>query len=176
VRFEPGTPVRCEMTKWPDRPHWVFGGTYLGADAHGEWIGFPAGSRFTRPGAEVTMPNDQVGLVPAETLEERGWLAAFHGPGSDFRLYVDMATPPYWDGDVVRSVDLDLDVIQGLSGRVWVDDEDEFADHRVRWGYPPDVVRGAMAAASWVEAAVRDRRAPFDGETHLPWLHRLTPD
>jgi hypothetical protein len=176
VRFEPGTPVRCEMTKWPDRPHWVFGGTYLGADAQGEWIGFPAGSRFTRPGAEVTMPNDQVGLVPAETLEERGWLAAFHGPGSDFRLYVDMATPPYWDGDVVRSVDLDLDVIQGLSGRVWVDDEDEFADHRVRWGYPPDVVRGAMAAASWVEAAVRDRRAPFDGETHLPWLHRLTPD
>jgi protein associated with RNAse G/E len=87
-----------------------------------------------------------------------------------------MATPPYWEGDVLRSVDLDLDVIQGLSGRVWVDDEDEFADHRVRWGYPPDVVRGAMAAASWVEAAVRDRRAPFDGETHLPWLHRLTPD
>ena len=176
MRFEPGTPVRCEMTKWPDRPHWVFGGTYLGADEHGEWIGFPAGTRFTRPGADVTMPNDQVGLVPAESLAERGWLATFHGPGSDFRLYVDMATPPYWDGDVLRSVDLDLDVIQGLSGRVWVDDEDEFADHRVRWAYPPDVVEGAMAAARWVETAVRDRRLPFDGETHLPWLHRLAPD
>jgi hypothetical protein len=176
VRFEPGTPVRCEMTKWPDRPHWVFAGTYLGADEHGDWIGFPAGSRFTRPGADVTMPNDQVGLVPSESLAERGWLATFHGPGSDFRLYVDIATPPSWDGEVLRSVDLDLDVIQGLSGRVWVDDEDEFADHRVRWAYPADVVRGARDAATWVETAVRDGRPPFDGETHLPWLHRLAPD
>jgi len=176
VRFEPGTTVRCEMTKWPDRPHWVFAGTYLGADEHGDWIGFPRGTRFTRPGADVTMPNDQVGLVPSESLAERGWLATFHGPGSDFRLYVDMASPPAWDGGVVRSVDLDLDVIQGVTGRVWVDDEDEFADHQVRFAYPPDVVAGALASAQWVESAVRNRQVPFDGETHLSWLHRLAPD
>jgi uncharacterized protein len=175
VRFETGTPVRCEMTKWPDRPHWTFGGSYLGADEHGDWIGFPKGSRFTRPGADVTMPNDQVGLVPAESVGERGWLATFHAPGSDFRLYVDMATPPVWDGDVVRSVDLDLDVIQGLTGRVWVDDEDEFADHRVRWSYPDEVVEGALRSCRAVEGAVRRREPPFDGETHLPWLARLAP-
>ena len=87
-----------------------------------------------------------------------------------------MASPPAWDGGVVRSVDLDLDVIQGVTGRVWVDDEDEFADHRVRFAYPPDVVAAALASANWVERAVRDGHAPFDGETHLPWLHRLGPD
>ena len=65
-----------------------------------------------------------------------------------------MATPPYWDGDVLRSVDLDLDVIQGLSGRVWVDDEDEFADHRVRWGYP----RGRRPRARWPRRLGRDGR------------------
>ena len=46
----------------------------------------------------------------------------------------------------VTAVDLDLDVVRGWTGRVWVDDEDEFADHRVRFGYPADVVR--MAAPS----------------------------
>ncbi len=176
MRFPTGTPVRCEMTKWQDQPHWVFGGSYLGCDEHGDWIGFPRGSRFTRPGADVTMPNDQVGLVPAESLAERGWIAAFHGPGSDFRLYVDMATPPVWDGLVVRSVDLDLDVVQGISGRVWIDDEDEFAEHRVRWSYPDDVVAGALRACRAVADAVEHRLPPFDGETHLPWLARLAAD
>ncbi len=176
MRFPPGTQVRCEMTKWPDRPHWVFAGIYLGADEHGDWIGFPSGTRFTRPGADVTMPNDQVGLVPAESLTERGWIAAFHGPGTDFRLYVDMATPPVWDGLVVRSVDLDLDVVQGISGRLWIDDEDEFADHRVRWSYPDEVVAGALRSCRAVAEAVEHRIPPFDGETHLPWLARLAAD
>ena len=175
MRFERGTPVRVEMTKWPDRPHWVFGGRYLGADEHGDWIAFPAGSRFTRPGADVTMPNDQVGLVPAPHLDERGWLATFHGPGSDFRLYVDMATPPVWDGVTLRSVDLDLDVIQGVSGRVWVDDEDEFAAHRIRWSYPQEVVEQALASCRAVEAAVRRGDPPFDGSS-APWLARIGAD
>ena len=160
------------MTKWPDRPHWVFGGHYLGSDEHGDWIAFPAGSRFTRPGVDVTMPNDQVGLVPAPDLLERGWLATFHAPGSAFRLYVDIATPPAWEGDVLRSVDLDLDVIQGLAGRVWVDDEDEFADHRVRFGYPAEVVEQAVASCRRVEADVRASEAPFDG-SHRAWLAQV---
>lgn len=174
MTLEPGTPVECRMTKWPDRPHWVFAGSYLGTDDHGDWIAFPAGSRFTRPGADVTMPNHQVGLVPAGTLPERGWLATFHGPGSDFRLYVDIATPPVWEGTTLHSVDLDLDVVQGLSGRVWIDDEDEFADHRVRFAYPDDVVDQALVSCRRVEAAVRAGEAPFDG-SHAGWLAQV-PD
>jgi hypothetical protein len=157
------------MTKWPDQPHWTFGGTYLGSDALGDWIGFPAGSHFARPGVEVTMPNHQVGLVPAEDLPDRGWLPTFHGPGSDFRLYVDIATPPVWDGTTLRAVDLDLDVIQGTAGRVWVDDEDEFALHRVRFSYPDEVVAQALASCVHVEGAVRSGVAPFDG-SHRSWL------
>ena len=162
------------MTKWPDRPHWEFDGHYLGSDDHGDWVGFPAGSRFSRPGVDVIMPNHQVVLVPAETLPERGWLAVFHAPGTEFRLYVDVATPPVWDGTTLRSVDLDLDVIQGVAGRVWVDDEDEFADHRVRFGYPDEVVEQALVSCRRVEAAVRAGEAPFDG-AHHEWL-TLVPD
>lgn len=161
------------MSKWPDLPHWVFAGTYLGSDEHGDWIGFPTGSRFTRPGADYVAPNPQVGLVPAESLAERGWLAAFHGPGGSVRVYVDMATPPVWDGTALRSVDLDLDVVQGLSGRVWVDDEDEFADHRVRFGYPGQVIQTALASCDEVRLAVENRTPPYDGRTGAHWLEQL---
>ena len=45
-------------------------------------------------------------------------------------------------------------MIRGVSGRVWVDDEDEFADHRVRFGYPAGVVTAALAACGHVHEAV----------------------
>ena len=71
------------------------------------------------------------------------WLATFYGtdPRRPFDVYVDIATPAVWHGDgLVRAVDLDLDVIRGTTGRVWVDDEDEFADAPRRLGYPTEVV------------------------------------
>ena len=168
------------MSKWGDRPHWRFRGTYLGRDRHGEWIGFPAGTTFTRPGAHFEAVNDQVALVPARVDGSRpGWLATFHGPGGflpvsgarvPIDLYVDMTTPAAWQGDVVRAVDLDLDVVRGRSGRVWVDDEDEFAAHRTAYAYPPDLVDHALAACAAVSAAVRDGAPPFDRRAHLDWL------
>lgn len=176
MRFEPGTPVRCETTKWRDRPHWVYEGTYLGADDFGDWIGFSPGSRFTRPGADYVAPYAQVTLVPAEDLAERGWLATFHSSAGKVRTYVDITTPPRWRFATLQCVDLDLDVVQGLTGRVWVDDEDEFALHREQWAYPEIVVVSAVASCEAVERAVRRGEAPFDGETHLPWLDRVTAD
>ena len=168
------------MSKWGDRPHWRFHGTYLGGDRHGEWIGFPAGTVFSRPGARFEAVNDQVALVPATMDGSRpGWLATFHGPGGflpvsgvrvPIDLYVDMTTPPAWHGEVLRAVDLDLDVVRGRSGRVWVDDEDEFAAHRKAYAYPPGVVDLALGACAAVSAAVRDREPPFDGRSHLGWL------
>jgi hypothetical protein len=153
------------MTKWGDRPHWVYDGTYLGADEHGDWIGFPEGSRFTRPGADYVAPYDQVGLVP----EGQGWVAAFHSPGGKVWVYVDITTVPVWEGTTVRAVDLDLDVVRGHAGRVWVDDEDEFAERRT--SYPDDVVDHALRTCREVEAMVRDRTAPFD--TAERWLARV---
>ena len=138
MTLTPGDAVRCEITKWGDQPHWVYPGVYLGTDDHGDWIGFPEGTYFFRPGAEYVAPYDQVGLIPHADLAERGWMAAFHAAGGPVQVYVDIATPPVWDGSVLRSVDLDLDVVRGANGRVWVDDEDEFAQHRVEYSYPDD--------------------------------------
>lgn len=170
--MQPGHPIRVVMTKWGDRPHWEFPGVFLGSDEHGDWVGYPSGTLMTRPGMEFRCTNDQVGLVP----RDQGFLATLHGPGGVCLTYVDMTTVPTWDGDVVSAVDLDLDVIERLDGSVFVDDEDEFAEHREKWAYPEIVVVSAVGACAAVEKAVRAGSAPFDGETHLPWLARLDAD
>lgn len=165
--------MRIEVTKWGDRPHWVYGGRWLGSDEHGDWIGFAAGSRFTRPGRDYVAPYDQVALVPGPgPAEDRGFLAAFHAPAGPVQVYVDVTTPPRWDGDVVRAVDLDLDVVRGTAGRVWVEDEDEFARHRVALGYPDDLVAAALRSCAGLEAAVRAAAPPYDG-SHRAWLSVL---
>ena len=161
-----GTPVDVAMTKWGDRPHWRFSGTYLGADAHGQWLGFPRGTHYARPGAEVEATVDAVTLVPAGA---RPWLATFHSPGLAMDVYVDIATPASWDGSTLRSIDLDLDVVGLVDGATYVDDEDEFAEHRVSLGYPDDLVATAEAAAAEVLAAVAAGAAPYDGSAQ-PWL------
>lgn len=184
--MEPGTPIRCEMTKWGERPHWEFDGIYLGADEHGEWLGFPHGTHNRRPGYEFHSEVDAVTLVPPGS-----WYAAtFHAPGIWCDLYIDITTPAAWVGDVLRAVDLDLDVIrmspeppaslrsapQNLSaglGEVFVDDEDEFTEHQVAYGYPAEVIGSAQASCDELVAAVRAGLPPYDG-THQRWLGELT--
>jgi len=161
------------MTKWGGRPHWEIPATYLGSDAHGDWLGIPAGTTMTRPGVDYVAPVAQVGLVPGPGSDiERAWLATFHDVGGPVRVYIDMSTPPVWDDGTLRTVDLDLDVIQDPDGRVWVDDEDEFALHRVELGYPDDVVALATASRDRVRGLVESAAAPFDGSARA-WFDRL---
>jgi uncharacterized protein len=174
VRHELGDPVRIEMSKWGDRPHWHIPARWLGSDEHGDWIGIPAGTRMVRPGRDVLSEFDQVGLVPSSGPSdvERGFLATFHEPPAPTWVYVDMTTPPVWEGGVIRAVDLDLDVIRMREGTVLVDDEDEFAVHQVEFRYPPAIVALAEASRDRVHAAILDERPPYDG-SHERWLDVL---
>ena len=170
-----GAAVRVRMTKWGDRPHWEFDAVHLGEDEHGTWLGFPRGTYMTRPGADYTSPTDQLGLVPPVSApdSERGWLATFHGPGGPLSVYVDVVAPPTWSGATVTACDLDLDVVRELDGRVWVDDEDEFAEHQAIYGYPPEVVTGARASADRLVTLLDAGHPPYDDATKLPWLELL---
>lgn len=184
--MEPGTPIRCEMTKWGDRPHWQFPGLHLGADEHGEWLGFPAGTHNQRPGHQFHSAVAAVTLVQPD----RWHLPTFQAPGIWCDLYIDVTTPATWDGHVLRAVDLDLDVIRlsdplpdevrdeavdegRTAGEIFVDDEDEFAEHQVAFGYPAHVVAGAQASCDELVAAVRAGLPPYDG-AHRRWLDELS--
>jgi len=165
-----GDPVQVVMAKWPDHPHWRFAGVWLGRDRHGEWLGFPAGSHQERPGRAFTSEVDSVSLVPADGA---AYVATFHAPGGPHDVYVDVATPPTWDGDVLRSVDLDLDVVRRAGGTAYVDDEDEFAEHTVSLGYSEDLVELARSTCAAVLTSVRSGSAPFDATTSAGWLAAL---
>ena len=163
--------LRMVARKWPDRPHWEYDAVHLGDDEHGSWVGAPAGTLMSRPGVSFHTDQAQVSLVPVE----EPYVATFYAPGgsSPCEVYVDIATFATWSADTVTAVDLDLDVIRGWSGRVWVDDEDEFADHRVRHDYPDDLVRLAASSCDSVRAAVEAREAPYDGTAARTWLAAL---
>ncbi|QNN52423.1 DUF402 domain-containing protein [Nocardioides mesophilus] len=167
--------ARVSFTKWGGRPHWEYDAIRLGEDEHGTWLGAPAGTRVSRPGAEYHTPLGFTALVP----RDGAFVATFYAHGATdlpagwVEVYVDITTIPVWADATVTMVDLDLDVVRGRTGRVWIDDEDEFADHRVRFGYPADVVRLATASCERVHAAVTSRRPPYDGQVSRSWLSRL---
>jgi uncharacterized protein len=175
-----GGQVDVIISKWGGRPHWEFVATYLGEDEHGHWLGLPVGTEFRRPGAHFRGANAQVTLLP----HDGWWVATFHGPGAttwtdlggaEVELYVDITTPAVLDAQTVRCVDLDLDVVRGTNGTVIVDDEDEFAEHRVTFGYPADVVRAAEDSCAALLAAVSARTAPFDAAASRVWLAQVEP-
>jgi uncharacterized protein len=157
------------FSKWGDQPHWECDAARLGSDEHGTWLGIPLETLMSRPGVSFTTEQLQVVLVPRASP----FVATFYRPGGPCEVYVDITTAPVWEGTTVRAVDLDLDVVRGWTGRVWVDDEDEFADHQLRFGYPQEVVRLAVVSSAEVLAAVGARRPPYDGVVSERWMDRL---
>jgi uncharacterized protein len=166
-----GEPIRRVALKWPDQPHWEHDAVLLGEDEHGVWVGAPAGTLMTRPGVEFLSGQAQVTLLP----RDRAFVATFYAPGgsSVCDVYVDIATVPVWSGATVTAVDLDLDVVRGWTGRVWVDDEDEFAANRHRLGYSPDLVEVAPTSCEQVRLALTGARPPYDGAAPARWLDAL---
>jgi hypothetical protein len=168
--LQAGQPVRVEFTKWDGREHWAYDGRYLGSDAYGDWIGHPAGTLMARPGLSLSDTRSWLTLVPAGG---RPWLAAFNAPGHRLRIYIDLTTVPSWQDTVLRTIDMDLDVVVPQDGRdPFIDDEDEFAEHRELFGYPPDVVTLTEQAAKELLVAVIAEEPPFD-QTADRWFDRL---
>jgi hypothetical protein len=80
----------------------------------------------------------------------------------------DDGTGPEWE---VTMVDLDLDVVLTREGHLFVDDEDEFAEHQVELGYPAEVVALAERWRDLVLSAVAAGDEPFGTVGH-EWLRR----
>jgi uncharacterized protein len=166
--------VRVVFTKYDGSLHWHHTARQLGEDEHGTWLGAPAGTPIQR-GSEppVVLEQPWVQLIPAG----RWWTAAFNGVPAATELYCDITTEPRWlsPGEVTM-VDLDLDVLRmRADGRVLLLDEDEFAEHQVRYRYPAEVIRRAEQSAAWLLATVRAGAEPF-GTGYRRWLDRMGAD
>lgn len=166
--------MRCCYTKWGGRSHRAGTMLWLGADEHGHWLGEPSGTRWSGGPSDFTSVTDNVLLVPPG----QGFTAMFYRPhpGQLYGLYCDITTAAQWVAEpvpTVTAVDLDLDVVREWSGRVFVDDEDEFVEHRVALGYPAEVVTAAREACTRVLADVLDG-APWSVDSAAdPWRATL---
>ena len=160
--------MEVRFTKWGGVPHWRFVLERLGTDGYGLWLAGRTGITLRR-GHEppIQQPHDFVMLIPADG----DWTACWNA-GIDIELYVDITTRPEVGVDAVTMVDLDLDVIRRLDGTVAVLDEDEFAEHQVRYGYPAEIVVQARATTDAIVAALSAGAEPFS-TVGTAWLDRL---
>jgi uncharacterized protein len=160
--------VQVNYRKYDGSLHWNLRMRRLGEDEHGIWLGLPAHSVMRKGhNPEVPLPEAHVLLFPRGAW----WTATFNAAPRSTEVYCDITTPPQWPSPgEVTMVDLDLDVIRkrGVSVPVLVD-EDEFAEHQVRYGYPAEVTTAAQSSADWLLDAVGRGTGPFGG-AHRGWL------
>ncbi|RAG85637.1 DUF402 domain-containing protein [Streptacidiphilus pinicola] len=164
--------VRVVVRKFDGSRHWHHTMLRLGEDEYGVWLGAPVGTVYGKgedPAVYVSRER-RVMLFPRDTW----WTAMFQEAPARLDVYCDVTTPPEWvhPGEVT-TVDLDLDVCRTRAdASVQVVDEDEFAEHQVRYGYPPQVIGQAEGAAEWLSAALRDGVEPF-GSRYRTWLAQV---
>ncbi len=168
-----GEDVRIVYRKYDGSLHWHMTMIWLGEDEHGVWTGAHAPNEW-RKGDDppVLSEHAQVMLFPHDAW----WTASFNADPARTEIYCDITTPVRWPSPgEVTMIDLDLDVCRRRDGEVVLLDEDEFAEHQVRYGYPADVIAESERAAAWLQVALSDGREPF-AEVYRSYLTLLARD
>ena len=79
--------------------------------------------------------------------------------------YVNIALPARWNGERVSAVDMDLDIVRKAStGEMFVDDEDEFAQHIDKFGYSDDLIEKCRSEVTRIQGAMKGRQGIFSDE------------
>jgi protein associated with RNAse G/E len=160
-RLVAGTPIPVESTKFDGSLHYRYTMTVVADEGDRLLAWGPVGTRFesyrgvydaTRHFLMLHYRDRDWNL---EVMWEPDWKPNKH--------YVNIALPATWDDGTLRYVDLDLDISWWPDGAVRLLDEDEFAEHRERFGYPQWLIDRAWAAVDEVRALISSRLPPFDG-------------
>ncbi|MDJ0953137.1 MAG: DUF402 domain-containing protein [Acidimicrobiia bacterium] len=157
--------VHIDFRKWDGSRHWQFAMHRLGEDEHGLWLWSPPGSNMQRGHEPVRKSRSiNVKLIP-----DNKWWTAIWSWQREVDLYVDIITPPSWNGSTVTMVDVDLDIMRAADGRVAIEDEDEFEQHQVEMDYPQRLIDTARATTARIALAVESRHEPF-GAVGESWM------
>lgn len=178
-----------QWRKWDGGAHWRHECVYLGSDDWGDWVGQPVGWRSQRPGAGMDAECLNVTMIPTNGVYA---LTVNRDHPRGIRVYIDLAWDVHWGAPagttnadaerglpVITGIDMDLDVVRRVDTQgayrsgTYVDDRDEFDDHRVQYGYPDDVADALEELALELEGAVAAQHEPFDDATADAWLDRL---
>lgn len=155
--------------KWGGIPHYRGEVALLGGDEHGHWWWGPKGRTIFRGDQPLfEAQHDVLFLV----VPGAWWSATWWWEHPEIELYVNIGTPFVEEPERLVSTDLDLDVLRWCDGRVEIVDQDEFAEHQVRYGYPPDVIERTTRTADEVHAAIVSGDPPLDGAAARAWVRR----
>jgi protein associated with RNAse G/E/RimJ/RimL family protein N-acetyltransferase len=159
--------VRVVSTKYDGSPHYAYEARLVAEDGALLTLAVPRGTAMSGYRGDL---RTSVPFTALFYTDER-WYNCYHNHWTTPRLriesYANVALPATFDGETVRWVDLDLDVLIRSTGSVSLVDVDEFVEHGRRFGYPADLVRRANATADALLAATRERRDPFDRDRHV---------
>lgn len=151
-------PVIIQYFKHPDQLHWRHETVRLGEDEHGVWMGAHKGATLQRG----TEPEMEAPWGFVQLIAPGQWWTLIANEPDRVRFYIDIITPAVWQSErLVTMTDLDLDVVQLTDGDVYVDDEDEFEEHRVHLAYPEEWVNQARDTASRMQERLEAREEPF---------------
>lgn len=164
---EPGTKVSFKWRKWDGSRHWEHECVYLGSDRWGDWLGQRVGWRSFRPGRDMLLTSASVALMPAGRSD---YVLTVNAAPQRTRVYIDVAWDVRWDGAVPTAIDMDLDVVRRVDGTVFIDDEDEWEEHRALFGYPDDVAETLEGTAAELKRLVVAHEPPFDDQVPDHWL------
>ncbi len=168
----PWRPVTVVSSKWNGDFHRSTPSLELGSDKFGTSLWMPPGTiAETRSGLYEAIPG--LRLVPVGQRWSAYFVPSSPAVSQPASIYVDITTPNERRGDVLKFIDLDLDVEVVGAGPVRVLDRDEFTTHAQAWGYPDDTVRAAEVTCNRLTAALTNAEAPFDG-TYLSWWRVVT--
>jgi hypothetical protein len=154
----------------------------IDCDSDGVWLFTPAGSKYRSSDGAVdgeceveggSGPGlDSLVLVPG--VSQR-WLATWRVPQRSLHISAEICAWIRRDTDVVSFMDWELDPFRLRSGVVAVEDLDDFAEAREAGLLNNEDAESALAAAAWVERALRRESAPFDtrGDRRLDQAGRL---
>lgn len=168
-RPQPGTRLLFHWRKWDGSPHWVHECVYLGSDGWGDWFGQLPGWDSSRPGRTFLPQHPNVTLVPPGG----DWVFTRNAAPHRTRTYIDLSWDVRWQDGEPAGIDMDLDVVDREDAGVYIDDRDEWDEHRVAYGYPHDVVERLEMLAVDLERRVIAGEAPFDDATPAAWFARL---
>ena len=122
---------------------------------------------------EIVHPNLGV-IEPGTVSREFYWMDRwysvfrFRRPAGQLRnYYCNVNEPARFDGQNLRFVDLDIDLLVAPDMTYTILDEEEFAEHAERFKYSPETRRRARAALSELIDLVARREFPFGAGANL---------
>ena len=153
-------PVRLDKIK---RPAGVFEFDMRVAlhEPEGTWLFYPVGSTWRAPHDTGTMPFNAVLLVTRDQPFVTWWV----DDPSDRRIEIDVCLPPIETASGWSFVDLELDPVRHeATGRIEIEDVDEFDEALERGWMSADDAAIAKATADQLASALADCTEPWGHE------------